>query len=262
MKTIIVGFIAVIASISAFANYQSAEELYKARGTNPQNAFKAYQLYLDLAKTEPSKELQAQGFWNAAKSVYYVGTKATDNSEKKKYHQLGYEAAAKTVALLEKTPALNDVQKEVLAEGYFWYGANLGKWGEANGVASSLSRWPELQETMKKIIALKMQHVQDYGAFRILGRAFYKLPFPLGSNKKSLDYLEKGFENTKNGNECSVNGLNTIYLANVLIAEDNKSRAKQILSCLVKQNAETLNPNRIPETKDEQVEAAQLLKNL
>lgn len=264
MKSFLMGLLLTVFSVSnALANFQTAEELFKARGENVQNAVKAYELYKDMATTESNEDTKAQTFWLASQAIYYVGSKATDNSDRKNYHQLGMDVASKSIALLEsKISTLNAAQKEVLANGYFWYGANLGKWGEANGVASSLGRWPELQETMKKIIALKMSHIQDYGAFRILGRAFYKLPFPLGSNKKALTYLEKAFEETKNGNDVSINGLNTVFYANVLIAEGQQSKAKTILSAFIAKDAETFNVDRIPETKDEQAEAKELLKNL
>ncbi len=253
----------LVFSLSAFSNTQTAEELYKARGENTQNAFKAYEIYVKMAQSESNKDVKAEDFWHASQAVYYVGSKAVDNAEKKKFHQLGYEVAAKAVALLEgQLATLNPAQKETLANSYYFYGANLGKWGEANGIASSLGRWPELQETMKKVIALKMAHVQDYGAYRILGRAFYKLPFPLGSNKKALKYLETAFDETKNGHDISHHGLNIIYYANVLIAEDNKALAKTILTSFVSKDPMTFNVERIPETKDELIEAKEILKGL
>jgi hypothetical protein len=253
----------LLCSLTGFANTQTAEDLFKARGENTQNAFKSYEIYLQMAQTETNKDVKAEDYWHASQAVYYVGSKAIDNADKKKYHQLGYEAAAKGVALLEgQISSLNPSQKEALANSYYFYGAHLGKWGEANGIASSLGRWPELQETMKKIIAMKMAHVQDYGAYRILGRAFYKLPFPLGSNKKALKYLETAFEETKNGQDVSHHGLNIIYYANVLIAEDNKALAKSILSSFVTKDPMTLNIDRIPETKDEIFEAKEILKGL
>jgi hypothetical protein len=257
------GLFILISTTTLFANVQTAEELYNARGENTQNAFKSYELYLKMAQSETNKDVKAEDFWKASQAVYYVGAKASSNVEKKKFHEMGFEAAALGVALLEKSVAsLNPAQKETLANSYYFYGANLGKWGEANGIASSLGRWPELQETMKKVIALKMAHVQDYGAYRILGRAFYKLPFPLGSNKKALKYLETAFDETKNGNDISHHGLNVIYYANVLIAEDNKALAKTILNSFVLKNPETFNTARIPETKDEQLEAKDILKSL
>jgi hypothetical protein len=262
MKTMIVCLLTSLLSFASFADMQTAEDLFKARGVKTENAYKAYELYFQMAQGEANKDLQAEKYWLASQAVYYVGSKATDNSDQKKFHQQGFEVAAKGVALLEKVASLNDVQKETLANAYYFYGANLGKWGEANGIASSLGRWPELQETMKKIIALKMNHIQDYGAFRILGRAMYKLPFPLGSNKKSLKFLETAFNETKNGQDISHNGLNVVFYANVLIAEDDNATAKAILSSLVNKNAQTYNPDRVPETLVEQEEAKELLKKL
>lgn len=265
MKTLMLGLIATLFSFAATANYQTAEELYKLRGENVQNAYKAYELYLDMAKTEPSEDVKAQNFWQASQAVFFVGERATDNTEKKKFHTQGFEAAAQGVAILQpKWDSLSEVQKEILANSYYWYGGNLGKWGEANGIASSLGRWPELQNNMKNIIALKMQHVQDYGAFRILGRAFYKLPFPLGSNKKAYSYLEKACEETKHPKYgISKNALNVVYFANIMIATGYADDAKKMLKTLVDiKDLNDYNPDRIPETKVEQADAATLLNKL
>lgn len=265
MKTLMLGLAAALFSFAASANYQTAEELYKLRGENVQNAFKAYELYLDMAKTEPSEDLKAQNYWLAGQAVFFVGEAAKDNSEKKKYHTMGFEAAAKGVALLEpKWDSLSESQKEILANSYYWYGGNLGKWGEANGIASSLGRWPELQNNMKNIIALKMQHIQDFGAFRILARAFYKLPFPLGSNKKAYNYIEKACEETKHPKYgISRNSLNVLYYAQIMIATGYADDAEKMLKTLVDiTDLNDYNPDRVPETKVEQAEAVALLNSL
>lgn len=250
-------------SSAAFGfNEQTAEELFRARGENTQNAYKAFELYTGLANTASTTDEKAQNYFLASQAVYYVGAKSTDNASRKKYHELGYTTAAKGVALLENKPGLSEAQKELLANNLYFYGANLGKWGEANGIASSLGRWPELQETMKKIIKLNMAYVQDYGAYRILGRAFYKLPFPLGSNQKSLNYLKTAFEETKHGQDISHSSINVIYYANVLIAVDQNALAKTILTSLINKDPASYNKDRIPETIDDQAEAKTILSSM
>ena len=114
---------------------------------------------------------------------------------------------------------------------------------------------------MKQVIKLGYKHLEAYGAYRILGRA-YKLPAPLGSNKKSLKYLEEAFNGTMNGHDISNYGLNVNFYAQTLIAMKKKDQAKKILESFVKKDPETFNTTRVPETKAEIEEAKKILSDL
>ncbi len=88
MKPLFFGLVFGLLSTVAFGNEQTAEELFRARGENPQNAYKSFELYTNLARTAPTADEQAQNYFLASQSVYYVGSKSTDNSSRKKYHEL------------------------------------------------------------------------------------------------------------------------------------------------------------------------------
>ncbi len=247
----------LLLSMNSFANtVEIAEGLYEIRGENVKNAVAAAKVYGELAHAALEKSEKAKLFYRQSEATYYVGNKATDNGVKEKIHKTGYEYSQKVISLLEGN--VDDFEEEeTLALAYFFYGANLGKWAEARGVSSSLGRAGELKETMQKIIDLGQEEIENYGAHRVLGRAFFKLPFFAGgSDKKAEKFLKEAFENTlSDDGEVSVHGLNNLYYAEVLEKRNKKARACEILNSFSKQSFETLLETRIPETKEE-IEAA------
>lgn len=248
-------------SLSTFAQtVQEAHDLYAQRGKDVSFAQQAADMFLTLADSTEDKLSKATYLNEASNALYYVASQATSKEDKKRIHTQGFNKASVAISLMRGTSV--EAEKVQLALGLYRYGANLGKWGEANGVASSLSKWPNLKSTMESILSMGMKKTEWYGANRILGRAYYKLPFPLGSKKKSYNFLKEAFDNTKNGNKVSIHGLNNLYLADLLIAIGKKEQAKKLLEAFVSLDAETLNPARIPETKAEMEEARVKLQDL
>ncbi|MBF0301313.1 MAG: hypothetical protein HQK51_21585, partial [Oligoflexia bacterium] len=205
---------------------------------------------------------------------YFVGDNSSDNSDKIKYHLQSKDVALKAAALLESRPGevKDESFSEPLARAYFWFGAALGKWGEANGIINSLFQLPMLKKYMQYVYDMQEEQVIDYGAARILGRIYYKLPGIFGGDsKKSLDYLEKA----NNASLCDAGDIsrhptNVIYYADTLISvggSDNVKKAKTILGALIKKGANTeslkvYNSDLVPETIRDIEYAKNILKNL
>lgn len=253
----------VATGLLANANAQTVEqaaELYAKRGQDISFAKQSAEMYLTLASTATEKMEKVALLREASRALYFVGTHTESNLEKKKMHNDAMGVALDAKALVND-PA-NDAEKLELAKALYWYGANLGKWAEANGVASSLGRWPTLKNTMLRIVNLGHKEVEHYGAYRILGRAYYKLPFPLGSKSKAFKFLSEAVKNTKEGNEVSVVGLNNLFLADVLVSLGKRDSAKGLLEAFVNADAQTLNLERVPETLEEQEEAKEKLQRL
>jgi hypothetical protein len=260
MRVLTLAFM-LLFSVASFAqSIEEANELYAQRGADVSFAQQAADMYLTLAQGTEEKLAKATYLNEASNALYYVAAMAESNVDKKRIHTEGFNKAAQAIDLLRGTTV--DAEKEALALGFYRYGANLGKWGEANGVAASLSKWPTLKNTMFSILNLGYKKIEWYGANRILGRAYYKLPFPLGSKKKAYNYLKEAFDNTKEGNKVSVHGLNNLYMADLLIAIGKKAQAKKLLETFVSLDAETLCPARVPETKMEMEEAKKKLETL
>lgn len=248
-------------AVSVFSQtIEEANELYSKRGTDVTFAQQSAEMFLVLSDSTEDKFLKATYLNGASNSLYYVAAHSDSDLDKKRIHTEGLNKASQAITLLRGTTV--EEEKEQLALAYYRYGANLGKWAEANGVAASLSKWPNLKNTMESIILLGKKDIEWFGANRILGRAFYKLPFPLGSKKKAYDYLKEAFDNTKGNFEVSVHGLNNIYLADLLVAIGKKDEAKKILETFVSLDPETLCPDRLPETKEEMLMAQKKLESM
>lgn len=250
MKNLLV-VAAMTMTFNVMANdVDTAEELFALRGENVANAQKAANIYGDLAAASADQAEKAELFYKQSAATYYVGTKAKSKNEKKRIHEIGYEQAKKAINILK---TIADGDDETLALAHFYYGANLGKYGEAKGIIASLSRVGELKEHMAAIKALDMVDVEEYGANRILGRLFFKVPGAFGGDKdKSEELLADAVAFTLSDDETvSVHGLNNLYYAETLEANGKKTKACEILKNFMRQDPETLLDTRVPETKEE-----------
>lgn len=261
--------LAVLVSTNLFAiSVEEAEVLFEKRGESLDNATKASEIYLNLAKEETDLVLKGSLLSKASDAIYYVAARQGSDKAKEEGHKRGYEVAESAISTIESTGDQKDETLVILAEAYYNYGANLGKWGEAKGVATSLGQWPTLRAKMEHIINnLKKPAVRHFGAHRILGRAYYKIPGMLGgSDKKSEKYLEKAYNGTLNAEGISTHGLNTLYYAETLHKLGNTAKAKDILKKFIDfvdaHGADKLEPNRIPETNEELKEIKNLFSKL
>jgi len=194
-------------------------------------------------------------------AICYVGTMLMSKNKKIDQFIEGIIVSEKAMAILAKPTAQEE--KRELAMAKYRLGVNLGKWAEARGIAASLGKWKPMKRIMKSIIADGFASLEDFGANRFLGRAYYKLPAPLGSKKKSLESLGEAYKKTIDaGQNVSRQGLNVLFLAETFISMKNKNDARKILTKFIAVNGETFNPARIPETKKEQADARDLLNSL
>jgi hypothetical protein len=201
-------------SLTATANdITLAESLYQQRGSDLQNALKAASVYQTLAAQASSATEKAKMHLRESEAIYYAAVETTDNRLKISRHEEGQTAATKGINLLIQSEGQprQASDRELLAELYYYYGANLGKWGEARGVIISLSRWPELKKVTQFVMDLSAP-VQWYGGNRIMGRAFLKVPFE--SSSEGLALLEEAYKKTlmtKYDVTTSVNATTTLY---------------------------------------------------
>jgi hypothetical protein len=243
---------------------QLADELFAQRETSPAKVLEAAKMYAqEAAATAGSVKVAL--LIKECKAYYYYATTSASDAVKIEYHQKAYQVAEGAVKVMgyevDDVPAnLPADIKETVASALYQFGANFAKWGEAKGVVNSLGNWPRLKKVMNKVVEMGMGHIEYYGALRTLGRAYFKLPFPMGSNKTSYENLKTAFDGTKvAGKNISVYGLNNLYYADILVKLDKKAEACSILKEFTAQDVQTLLPSRVPETKVDMKDAAKMI---
>lgn len=265
MKKTILGTLMATAlfGASAFAvTPEEAREFFQKRDQGIEWSLKAADAYKSLATSSSRSEVEKASFKiNEAEALYFhiglIPDGRSNKKEKLEKYERAYNAAISGAGVLASAPgvAKKPEFKTELARAYYWYSANLGKWGETKGVLASLGRWGELKEHVN--YALKLDKtVEDYGPNRIFSRAYLKVPFE--SNDEALAFAKEAYKNTLttvSGIEMSRHTTTVLYYLNAL-----EDRRQTDTFCEVFDNfsdlsrlsdAELLqyNPKRLPETK-------------
>ena len=166
--------------------------------------------------------IQAKSYtsdFERARDYYFYGDRCVSKSEDKKaWHNKGLDAAKKAIDE-SSTP-------EQLALSNYYAAINLSRWGLATGILTALNRWSDVKGYLKKVVENGVS-TADYGVYRVLGRAYYKLPtikVGFGKYKKSEKYLETAYTKTLHPTfKTSTNVLTTLYYLNTLQKQDNDS---------------------------------------
>ena len=96
-----------------------------------------------------------------------------------------------------------------------------GVYGEAKGIMKSLALVDDIEREMKACVELDPAF-EGWGADRVLGRMFFKLPFFKGGDKKkSIEHLERSLAG------APTNALTRVYLAASYRAEGMKDKARE-----------------------------------
>lgn len=175
----------------------------------------------DVAKLKESMELyekvlaqdsiNVEALWRLSRACWWLGTHSPEE-QKLAIFEKGIEYGKRAILL-----------KEDCAPCHYWLGVNYGVYGEAKGVLKSLSLVDPIREEMNRVIQLEPGFMHG-GAYRILGRMAYKLPwFAGGSKKESVEYLKKALEYGPNS------FLTRLFLAETYLAMDEKELAKKEL---------------------------------
>jgi len=215
---------------------QQGDDLYAQRGdlAKAKEALAKYQAAL------PAGEDAYGVNWRLARVEYWIGDHTPDNNVKKQIFQQGIDYAKKAIELAPDK-----------VEGHFWLGVCYGVYGEAKGVLKSLALVKPIKEEMRRVLEIEPAYDKG-GADRVLGRVFHEVPgFFGGSEKKSLEHLLKAVEYGPRV------GLNLLYLADTYISLGQIEKARQTLEYILTMPPE---PDLIPETEEERVQARQRLE--
>ena len=243
---------ALVLTTAAFADDASAQKAFDdakvAFASRTAGSLAAVDNAISLLATAEgqveSTELKYDILVLASRALYFKGTHTTGDANKKKIHLEGRA----------KADAAEAVSAD-FAEAPYFAAINLARWGEANGIVSSVSQVPSL----KKYMALAVERVtrtdaegesvDGYGPYRTLGRMYKKLPGLLGgSTSESIKYLDKAVKG------APTLALNVVYLADTLMKDGNdaqKAEGRRLLTELLAKDPSTFNSDRSVETVEE-----------
>jgi len=212
------------------------DDLYKERQA-PAKCLEAIKWYEQGFSERPLEETAVR----LAKSYYWLGEHSPQDA-KLELFQKGIDWSKKAIEINPKS-----------AGGYLWLGVNNGKCGEAKGILKSLFLVGPIKDAMQQVIAINPSY--NYGgAYRVLGRMYFKLPrFAGGGMDKSISHLKKAIEY---GPEATTNH---VFLAEAYVAQKEYNRARQELNFVLQAS---LIPGLEPEGKEDKAAAQRLLVDL
>ncbi len=151
-------------------------------------------------------------YWRILKASYTFSRKKMDKKERIRYYEEAIKYGEEAIKLKPNRP-----------EAHFWLGVVYGVYGEDRGVLKSLFLIKPIKREMNRVLQIDPNYSCG-GAYRVLGRLYYKVPgFAGGSKKKSLEYLLKAKE------VCPRSLLGRLYLAETLIKLKRKDEARREL---------------------------------
>jgi hypothetical protein len=229
---------------SARQGLAKAQDLFAQRSTTSLKSIDETIAVLKDAEAQAvSKELKYDILILASRALYFQGTHTSGKDNKKRIHGAGQAKAEAAEALSSD-----------YSEAPYYAGINLARWGEANGIVSSVTQVPKLKRFMKDAIDRSTrtdesgETVDGYGPYRTLGRVYKKLPGVLGgSHKEAVSLLGKAVKGEP------TYAFNIVFLADSLIKDGNsaeKAEGKAMLEKLLAQDPATLNPAIAAENTD------------
>ena len=114
---------------------------------------------------------EAALYWRRCRSFVARGEKREKKSDKLADYDLARQDCERSVKLNS-----ND------ADGHFWYGVSMGRWGEAKGIMKAMFLIKPIRKEMAE--TLKLDPNQG-GAHRVLGEMLWQIPGFAGGDKKA-----------------------------------------------------------------------------
>lgn len=189
---------------------QHCDSLYSQR-IDSNKSLEAATCYEQLFAKRPDADVAVR----LGKTYYWIGAHAPQDKQLELF-QKGIDWSNRAISLDPQNPG-----------GYFWLGVNNGKYGETRGVIKSLFLVSPIKDAMNKVIAIDPDY--EYGgAYRVLGRMYFKLPrFAGGGIDKSIEYLKKSL--------ASAPDISTtrLFLAECYLSQKDYKRAQYELNTIL-----------------------------
>src|SRR5713226_7274716 len=174
--------------------------------------------------------------WRLAKFDYYLATH-TDGEYRDRAFREGIDAGKTAVQLRSDKP-----------EGHFWLGANYG--GSLDSGSFGLATVGDVRKEMEAVLKID-EGYQDGSAYMVLGLVDLKAPKIVGGDpQRAVTEMEKGLR------FGGTNAFLRLHLAEAYQAVGRTADARQQLNAIL---SLTPDPNYLPELKEAQTQARQIL---
>jgi len=178
--------------------------------------------------------------WRLAKFDYYLATHI-DDAQREQTFRAGIEAGKTAVQLQGDKP-----------EGHFWLGANYGGSLESETI-SGLATVEDVRKEMETVLKIN-EGYQDGSAYMVMGLVDLKAPKIVGGDpQKAVGEMERGLR------FGSTNAFLRFHLAEGYQAVGRSADARQQLNTILSM---TPDPNYLPELKEAQTQARQMLDKI
>jgi tetratricopeptide (TPR) repeat protein len=178
--------------------------------------------------------------WKFAKYNYFLGKQTADEKEKEKAFEDGKQAG-RIASRIEPEKA----------DGYFWFGANLGEQAKQSPVTVGIKAVDDIKEAMNKVIEIQPDY-QFASAYDALAQVELSTGGMMGGKpEKAIAYLEKAL--TINKENSSI----YMHLAKAYLAIGKKDEAKKQIDYILKMKP---HPDYLPEHRESVEMAKKLLE--
>jgi tetratricopeptide (TPR) repeat protein len=251
MKSIaIAGLLCTLLSCSKAPQIENSSRDKQSAATYISQADQFYSQREDLTRLQQGIGLLRQAItadsgnydaaWRLAKFNYYLATH-TDGSTRESAFKTGIEAGKTAVQLQGNKP-----------EGHFWLGANYGGTLESSTIMG-LATVEDVRKEMETVLKIN-EGYQDGSAYMVLGLVDLKAPKILGGDPpKAVAEMEKGLR------FGSTNAFLRFHLAEAYQAVGRSADTRQQLNTILSM---TPDPNYLPELKEAQTQARQMLDKI
>lgn len=179
--------------------------------------------------------------WKFAKYNYFLGKHTGDEKEKEKAFEDG-KAAGKIASRIEPGKA----------DGYFWFGANLGEQAKLSPVTVGVKSVDDIKEAMNKVIEIDPTY-QNASAYDGLAQVELSTAGLMGGKpEKAVELLEKAIKIEDD------NSYLHLHLAEAYLATGKKTEARKQLDYLLKMKP---NPDYVPEHEETVEKAKKMLES-
>ena len=188
MKKLIMLIMLLVSAFYIYASFDASysDSLFYAS----QDYEKEYEYLLDSLEKAEEGEEKSEILWRLSRAVLTQGDMLSEDDKDGRFSK--YEQA--------EDYARSSLEEKENWNAYFWLSSAIGRWGQTKGPLNSLSKAPEMQEYILKVVD---GYGQDYtDAYYVLALLYDQLPgWPIsfGNKNYAISYMRRSLDTQLSG---------------------------------------------------------------